>query len=730
MATFFSTQLDFIFFFYGLAFMLLGAVCFGSIGSGGRDDGWIALGLFGYTHGALEWMDLFALVVGDDPFFAGVRLVCLTASFLFLMEFARVECARFGRGPSDRSVFGLLACLVVGVALAAGLPAANAVARYTIGFVSALAAAGGLARRAATLTGDARRFASFAASGFLLYAVTDLVVAPAPFWPASSVNTDAFVALTGTPIQLWRGLLGCWIAFSVWSIRQNQLALELASRRYTDWLRTQFVWTLAAIGLILLCGWLLTNYLGKIYNESVVSEARGDLDLLSSRLARETEALDGMAKTLAGSPSIRSAMLSGDFPTDRAARNVLDLHIEASGAERALILDRSGKVVAAAGGDAQSIVGRDLASQRFFSEAVRGAASRCFVPGAGRGIVDYQASEPIRGARGEVIGVASLAEPLIEFDSDLLGFDRAYFLLDPDGVVAMTNRPQLLLRPTWPLTRAQFEAAESRFGPLRDEPLMKRKLEDEAWAVVDGERYYVRRRMVPASEWSLTTATPTHELFASRVLGIIVTLLATMMTLIYLVGKERRLHDGIQMDKRLRLQELARDLGQQAVTDPLTGLFNRLKIDQVLADEMLRASRYGDPFSLVLIDVDNFKSINDAHGHQTGDKTLVRLSDTASEMVRRSDVLARWGGEEFVLLTRGADGAMAQLAAEKLRAAIERLDFEDIGQVTCSFGVTQYADGDTAEDLVSRADRALYLAKLNGRNRVEAVFKSDEPAHG
>jgi diguanylate cyclase (GGDEF)-like protein len=156
----------------------------------------------------------------------------------------------------------------------------------------------------------------------------------------------------------------------------------------------------------------------------------------------------------------------------------------------------------------------------------------------------------------------------------------------------------------------------------------------------------------------------------------------------------------------------------------------RLKVDQALADEMLRASRYGDPFSLVLFDVDNFKAINDAYGHQTGDKTLVRLSDTTSALVRRSDVLARWGGEEFVLLTRGADGAMAQRAAEKLRAAIQRLDVEEVGHVTCSFGVTRYVEGDTAEELVSRADRALYLAKLNGRNRVEAVFKSDEPAHG
>jgi diguanylate cyclase (GGDEF)-like protein len=203
-----------------------------------------------------------------------------------------------------------------------------------------------------------------------------------------------------------------------------------------------------------------------------------------------------------------------------------------------------------------------------------------------------------------------------------------------------------------------------------------------------------------------------------------------MMTLIYLVGKERRLHDGIQMDKRLRLQELARDLGQQAVTDPLTGLFNRLRVDQSLADEIARASRYGDPLSLVLFDVDLFKAINDAHGHQAGDRTLVRLADVTRTLVRRSDLLARWGGEEFILVTPGSDGAMARRAAEKLRAAIERLDFEDVGKVTCSFGVTQYVDGDTAESFVSRADRALYLAKVNGRNRVETLFGSDAESSG
>lgn len=117
----------------------------------------------------------------------------------------------------------------------------------------------------------------------------------------------------------------------------------------------------------------------------------------------------------------------------------------------------------------------------------------------------------------------------------------------------------------------------------------------------------MRRRFANHSQWSLVILKPTREVFASRVLGIVITLLVTIMTLIYLLGRERWVHDNVQMDNRLRLQELARDLGFQATTDPLTGLHNRLKFDQALADEMVRSDRYKTPLSLVLYDVDNFK---------------------------------------------------------------------------------------------------------------------------
>jgi diguanylate cyclase (GGDEF)-like protein len=202
------------------------------------------------------------------------------------------------------------------------------------------------------------------------------------------------------------------------------------------------------------------------------------------------------------------------------------------------------------------------------------------------------------------------------------------------------------------------------------------------------------------------------------VLGIIITLLVTIMTLIYLLGKERSVHDTVQMDNRLRLQELARDLGYKATTDPLTGLPNRLKFDQALASEMTRAERYKSPLSLVLFDVDHFKQVNDSHGHQIGDKVLTQLSRFVPNLIRSNDLLARWGGEEFVILLPGCEGSMAFQAAEKLRSAIAQVVFEKVGSVTCSFGVGQYVPGEPVTAFLARADDALYRAKVSGRNQV------------
>jgi diguanylate cyclase (GGDEF)-like protein len=277
----------------------------------------------------------------------------------------------------------------------------------------------------------------------------------------------------------------------------------------------------------------------------------------------------------------------------------------------------------------------------------------------------------------------------------------------------------------WPLSAERTAAVITELGALSRRPVLDQEIVDAAWTRFDGQRDYIRRRFVDHSQWSLVVAMQSRTIFANRFLGIVITLLVTLITLVYFVGREHGIREHVQMARRLELQELARDLRFKASTDPLTGLYNRSKFDEALAGAMTRAKRYGTPLSLMLYDVDHFKLVNDSRGHQAGDSVLVRLSQIVLLDIRNSDLLARWGGEEFAILAPDSDGEMARQAAEKLRSAIERTTFDEVGSITCSFGVAQYAEGDSAESLIARADHALYQAKASGRNRVELASPPD-----
>jgi diguanylate cyclase (GGDEF)-like protein len=719
MASFLSNQLDFIFFLYGLAFIILGATCSSVAKSQGGGEAWAMLGAFGFVHGIGEWLDLTALIVGDGPAFTIMRTGLMAASFVLLMEFARLHAIRLGLRLPGRWVYVLLALALALIGVAEGVIVAGIVARYTIGFVSALSASLVLAWSARSFSGPAKSFTLSASAGFAFYAVAAGIIVPAgPFWPSTVINLDAFNSLTGMPVQLVRGLLACWISFSIWAFRSQRLASDVSSPRYTAYVRRQFVWTLVGMSAILLSGWTLTEYLGGIYRQNVQKEAGADIDLLAGRLAGDTATIDAVVKSLAGSPSVLP-LLTGGRPQDvEVGQSVLDLDIEASAAKRGYILNSSGNVVASS--DLRDAVpgAHSYGSTSYFQKSMIGAPDYQFAFDPSAGGYDYYASHPIRANDRSIVGVAVLTKSLESLEMDLRKFDRPYFFIDPDGVVAMTNRPAAMRRALWPLTEAKRRELASRFGAL-GRPMFESDIVDAVWTNIDGERNYVRRRFANHSDWSLVILAPTHEIFATRLLGIAITLMVTIMALIYLLGKERWVHDGVLLDSRLKLQELAQDLRVKATTDPLTGLYNRLKLGPMLIDEMQRVDRYDTPLSLMLFDVDHFKKINDTHGHGIGDQVLVHLSRLALELIRSNDLLARWGGEEFLVLLPGADGPMAFHAAEKLRDAIGKMTFDDVGSVTCSFGVAQYSSGETTDEFIARADAALYRAKTNGRNQVK-----------
>ncbi|MFA6189186.1 MAG: PAS domain-containing protein [Sulfuricurvum sp.] len=171
-------------------------------------------------------------------------------------------------------------------------------------------------------------------------------------------------------------------------------------------------------------------------------------------------------------------------------------------------------------------------------------------------------------------------------------------------------------------------------------------------------------------------------------------------------------HDITQ---RKRAEE---EINLLATTDTLTGTANRREFNTQLEKELERAKRYDTPLSLVMYDIDHFKQVNDTFGHDAGDSVLQTLTAVVKSNVRAVDTVARWGGEEFMILMPQSDGTAASVAAEKLRQEISRHPFEQIGNLTVSFGVTEFTPHDNVNAFLKRVDNALYKAKENGRNRV------------
>jgi diguanylate cyclase (GGDEF)-like protein len=198
-----------------------------------------------------------------------------------------------------------------------------------------------------------------------------------------------------------------------------------------------------------------------------------------------------------------------------------------------------------------------------------------------------------------------------------------------------------------------------------------------------------------------------------------------VLTLILLPGIALRVVDGIRMQQanaqlaeqlRLHLQTVQ----EEAATDPLTGVLNRRALDRLLARETGRCEVLGAMVSVLALDLDHFKAINDTHGHAVGDEALRAFAHRIRGQLRQSDHLARLGGEEFVVLLPGAPPETAHEIAERLRACVAEAPLVDAPRVavTVSIGVVTFRAGDRAADLLARADAAAYAAKRSGRDRV------------
>ena len=171
--------------------------------------------------------------------------------------------------------------------------------------------------------------------------------------------------------------------------------------------------------------------------------------------------------------------------------------------------------------------------------------------------------------------------------------------------------------------------------------------------------------------------------------------------------------------RRIRKINLA--LTELATIDTLTGVFNRLKINETMELLFTKFERYDRPFSVIMVDIDKFKRVNDKFGHQAGDKVLVQVVNTIKTSIRKVDHLGRWGGEEFLIISPETNVAGVKVLSEHIRTEIEKSDFGIPVKMTISAGAAEIQPDETVTSLISRVDCALYTAKNGGRNRVEVA---------
>ena len=276
-------------------------------------------------------------------------------------------------------------------------------------------------------------------------------------------------------------------------------------------------------------------------------------------------------------------------------------------------------------------------------------------------------------------------------------YDRTIYLVDRDGVVQA--------HPDLSQIQAQSIREHASLGAATDQLLTPSREPVDAQYTDGGDTILVSSRYMPELEWFLiveqnetrSLRSARANLFRTILVGLIVS--AAIITLSALTMR--------RFD--LRLEKLA-------TTDELTGAANRRAFDARLAEARSRSDRTGIQLSLVMFDIDNLKEINDEHGHVAGDRVIRQTSATVSEMIRVSDRLARWGGDEFALLVE-TDGAQARLLAARIQERIAEVSGGE-ANATISVGIAEYRADDTEESLLRRADQALYRSKEAGRNRI------------
>jgi diguanylate cyclase (GGDEF)-like protein len=490
--------------------------------------------------------------------------------------------------------------------------------------------------------------------------------------------------------------------------------------------------------------------------EHIHEDAERRLESFSNALFAPTDKYSYLPNVVANHPVVIEALLQRSDPTRQATANAfLDRLNTTAKTATIYVTDNNGLTIAASNWQhSQTFVGKNFSFRPYFLDAMRTGTGRFY----GLGIVTvapgYYISHHIKQG-SKVLGVAVVKIDLTNFDEK---WDREHgemTVSDANGVIFLSSSKDWKYQPTQPLQHDTMEklVRTRQYEGVLKEPLsivtVKTLGQDARIVKVaepienkDGQQnvsYLVKSRRLPEADWTINVYIPLKGNQARAVRTGMITgggFAFVLLLILYLRQASLRIKErersraalegaNQQLEvKNRELQSISDALHRKSITDHLTSAYNRRFFFESLTKLMSAAKRHGAPLSIIMIDVDNFKQINDSFGHPVGDEVLQRLAVSCREVLREADVFARFGGEEFIVALPDTDGPAAREVAERLRLAAMS-DLVETGNqqihVTISSGISQYRPCDmTIEDLIKRADQALYTAKNSGRNQVAA----------
>ena len=307
---------------------------------------------------------------------------------------------------------------------------------------------------------------------------------------------------------------------------------------------------------------------------------------------------------------------------------------------------------------------------------------------------------------GMLLGVTGVGLEMRNF-SDFLSekqklYHRTIFLVDRSGLIQAHSDMKFIEKVSL--------YDQPGIGSVAGELLLKSEVPVDNSYSVNGSQVLVTSRYIKELGWFLIVEENESEALKTARYSLYRTLIAGLGTSLIII-----------ILSAFTVNYYQKKLETIAVTDNLTHLYNRRELNKQFEKALYRYNRYKTEFSIIIIDIDKFKDINDSIGHLSGDKLLVRISEILLKNIRPTDFLARWGGDEFVIIAE-CQVEEARQTAERIRAYIQNTDFSDIlnkkKKITISAGVAEYTENETVETFLSKADKTLYKAKENGRNKV------------